>query len=197
MLPDFPALKAEVHKIILARLRQRVDTGDPVLALFKRFTQHEGEQMRIEQHGGGAVQEGFEQVGAQFEIPITDVPTFIGEKLDMKLEEIAQELASQSAKILFKKMGESCDKAGTSIDAEGKPVSAEIFLEMISTAQLDFDPDGKPSNSFVIHPDMLPAVKKVAEEIENDPELKRRHTEILERQREAWAARESNRKLVD
>ncbi len=46
MLPDFPALKAEVQKVILARLRQRVDTGDPVLAQIKRSTQHEGGQMR-------------------------------------------------------------------------------------------------------------------------------------------------------
>jgi hypothetical protein len=197
MLPDFPALKAEVQKIILAKLRQRIDTGDPLLAQIKRFTQHEGAEMRYEQHGGGVVQEGFEKIGAQFEVLITDVPTLVGEKLDAKLEEIAQQIRSQSAKAFFKKMGESCQKAGTSIDAGGKPVSPEMLLEMMSTVQMEFGPDGKPTLSFVIHPDMLPAAKKVGEQIENDPELKRKHEEIIERQREAWAARESNRKLAD
>lgn len=197
MLPDFPALKAEIQKIVLARLRHRVETGDPVLSQVKRFAQHEGWQMRYEQYGGGTVQEGPEEIGTKFEIPIAEVPFLVGEKLDAKLEEIAQDLISQSAKLFFKKLGESCQKAGTSLDAGGKPVSPEMLLEMISTVQMEFGPDGKPTHSFVIHPDMLPAVKKVAEQLENDPELKRRHAEILERQREAWAARESNRKLVD
>jgi hypothetical protein len=197
MLPDMPTLKAELLDIKLARLRQRVDTGDPVLSQVKRFKQHEGGELRYEQHGGTVVQEGFEKIGAEFKVLPADVPDLIGEKLDAKLEEMAQELISKSAKAFFKKVGEISEKAGTSIDAGGKPVSPEIFLEMIGAVQMEFDLEGRPTQSFVIHPDMLPAVKKVAEQIENDPELKRRHAEILDRQREAWAARESNRKLVD
>jgi hypothetical protein len=197
MLPDFPVLKTEIQKIILAKLRQRIDTSDSVLSQIKRFTQHEGTEMRYEQHGGEIVQEGFEKIGTQFEITIADVPTLVGEKLDAKLEEIAQEVISQSAKAFFKKLGESCEKVGTSIDARGEPVSAEMLLEMMSTVQMEFGPDGKPTMSFVIHPDMVPAAKKVGEQIENDPELKRKHEEIIARQREAWAARESNRKLAD
>ncbi len=197
MLPDFPALKAEIQKAILAGLRQRVDTGDPVFAQVKRIIQHEGGETRYEQLGGGTVQEGFEKIGAEFTVPITDAPTLVGKKLEAKLEEMAQELISQSAKAFFRKMGESCQKAGTAMDAGGKPVSPEMLLDMISTVQMEFGPDGKPTHSFIIHPDMLPEVKKVVEQIENDPELKRKHAEILEQQREAWTARESNRKLVD
>ena len=197
MLPDFPALKAEALKIILAKLRQRVDTGDPVLSQVKRFKQHEGREMRYEQQGGRTVQEGFEKIGGEFKVLPADVPTLVGEKLDAKLEEMAQELISQSAKAFFKKVGEISQKAGTSIDARGKPVSPEMLLDMISTVQMEFGPDGRPTQTFVIHPDMLPALKKVSEQIENEPELKRRNAEILERQREAWAARESNRKLAD
>lgn len=197
MLPDFPVLKAELQKMLFAKLRHRVNTGDPVLSQVRRFTQHEGRQMRYEQYGGGTVQDEAEQICVGFEIPLAEVPFLIGERLDAKLEEIAQELISKSAKFFFQKVGESCQKVGTAMDAGGKPVSPEMLLEMISTVQTEFGPDGKPTNIFVVHPDMLPALKKVAEEIENDPELKQRQTEITERQREAWSARESNRKLVD
>lgn len=197
MLPDFPALKAEIQRIILAKLRLRIDTGDPVLSQIKGFTQHEGREMRYEQHGGGTVQEGFEEIGTGFEIPIADVPFLIGEKLNAKLEEIAQDIIAQSAKRFFKKVGESSEKAGTSMDAGGKPVSAELLLDMTEKMQTAFTSDGSPLGSWIVHPDMLPAMKKASEEIENDPELKRRQADILERQREAWIARESNRKLVD
>ena len=197
MLPDFPGLKAEVLKISLAKLRHRVDTGDPVLSQVRRFRQHEGSLMQYEQYGGTKVQEGFEKIGTEFTVPLSDVPTLVGEKLDAKLEEMAQELISRSAKAFFRKAGEISEKAGTSIDAKGKPVSPKMLLDMMSAVQMEFEPDGTPAQSFVIHPDMFPALKKVSDQIENDPELKRRNTEILERQREAWAARESNRKLVD
>jgi len=197
MLPDFPALKAEVLKLVLTKLRQRVDTGDPVLSRVRRFRQHEGTQMRYEQQGGSTVQEGFEKIGTEFTVLPTEVPTLVGEKLDAKLEEMAQELISRSAKAFFKKVGEISEKAGTSVDASGKPVSPEMLLEMFSKVQMEFEPDGKPSQSFVIHPDMFPALQKASDQIENDPDLKRRNAEILERQREAWAARESNRKLAD
>ncbi len=163
MLPDFPALKGEVLKIILARLRHRVGTGDPVLSQVTRFKQHEGGQLRYEQQGGGTVQEGFEKIGAEFKVLPTEVPTLIGEKLNAKLEEMAQELMRQAAKNFFKKVGEISEKAGTSIDAGGKPVSAEMLLDMIGSVQMEFGPDGKPTNSFVIHPDMLPALKNVSE----------------------------------
>ena len=197
MLPDFPASKAEIQKILFARLRHRVATGDPVLSQIRQFIQHEGRQMRYQQYGGGTVQDDPEEIGAKFKITIADVPFLVGAKLDSKLEEVAQDLISQSAKAFFRRVGESCQKAGTAIDAGGKPVSAEMLLEMIAAVQTEFGPDERPTNSFVIRPDMEPALKKAAEQLENDPALKQRHAEITERQREAWAARESNRKLVD
>jgi hypothetical protein len=197
MLPDFPALKAEALKLVLTKLRQRVDTGDPVLSQIRRLRQHEGTEMRYEQQGGTTVQGGFEKIGTEFTVLPTDVPTLVGEKLDAKLEEIAQELVARSAKAFFRKVGETSEKAGTSVDVGGKPVSPEILLDMLNNVQMEFGPDGKPLQSFVIHPDMFPALKKVSDQIENDPELKRRNAEILERQREAWAARESDRKLAD
>ena len=121
MLPDFPALKHEIQKIALAKLRHLVDSGDPVLAQIKRIHQVEGTQMRYEQLGGGSVSEGFEKVGSEFETSISEIPTLVGEKFEAKLVSIAQALTSVLAKAFFKKVGESCDKAGTSIDAAGKP----------------------------------------------------------------------------
>ena len=172
MLPDFPGLKTEIQRVILAKLRLRIATGDPVLSQIKGFTQHEGREMRYEQYGGETVQEGFEEIGTQFEVPIIDVPFLIGEKLNAKLEEIAQAIIAESAKRFFKKIGESSEKAGTTMDAGGKPVSAELLLDMSEKMQTDFGSDGSPLGSWIIHPSMLPAMKKASEEIENDPELK-------------------------
>ena len=70
-------------------------------------------------------------------------------------------------------------------------------MQMMDKVEMEFDQTGKPTTALVFHPDMTESFKKVAEQIENDPELKRSADAILARKREAWAARESNRKLVD
>jgi len=46
-------------------------------------------------------------------------------------------------------------------------------------------------------PLVVQALKKLNEQIESDPELKRQYEQSLRQQRAAWAAREDNRKLVD
>jgi len=153
--------------------------------------------MRYEQYGGTVVQEGPDKIGTMVEIQLAEVPGLIGARFEAKLESMAQGLISESARAFFAKLEASSKRAGTSIDAAGKPVSPDMWLDMMERVQTEFTEDGQPTGTLVIHPNMLPAVKKVADEIENDPELKRRNTAILERQREAWAARESNRKLAD
>jgi hypothetical protein len=197
MLPDFPKLKAEVHRDVLARIRRRADSADSVVSQIKRLSQHEGRDMRYDRIGAPPVESGPEELGARFEVLVSEVPDLIGPKLDAKIEEIAQEIAKQQAKMFFRRVGETCDEVGNTINANGQPLSAELMLEMFSNAQLNFGPDGKPTGQFVIHPDMAPALKRADEELEGDPELKRRFEDILRRKREEWATRESHRKLAD
>ena len=153
--------------------------------------------MHYEQLGGTNDRLAPEEIAVRFEVPISDVPFMIGEKLEEKLDKIAQEAISQEAKLFYKKLHDTSEKAGTAVSAGGKPISGEMLLQVFSTTETEFGPDGRPTSTLVIHPDMEPSLRKAAEEIENDPELRRRSAEILERQREAWLTRQSNRKLVD
>jgi len=197
MLPDFPELKAELERITVAKIRHRTKTIDPVLSQIKRFTQHEGQEFRYERVDAPTTQNGPEVIQSKFEVQVAEVPYLVGEKLEAKIEEMAQELAAQEGKLFFRKVEESCDEVGNSRDVGGQPLSAELLLELIGSVQADFGPDGKPTGQFVIHPDLAPALMKAKEEFDRDPELQRRHAEILERQRAEWTTRQSNRKLVD
>ncbi len=198
MLPEFPKLKSEIHSQLLARIRRRIEAADPVVSQIKAFTQHEGQRMRYERLDAPSAEiNESEDVGAPFQVLVSEVPDLIGANLDAKIEALAQDVAKNRSAFFFRRFQETCDEVGNAVHAGGKPLSAELLLEMLDKVQVDFGPDGKPTGQFVIHPDMAPALKKAAEELERDPELKRRHEDILRRQREEWAARESNRKLVD
>jgi hypothetical protein len=49
---------------------------------------------------------------------------------------------------------------------------------------------------FHAHPDMVKVMVKRGAEWERDTNFKRRYRDLMQRKREAWRARESNRKLV-
>lgn len=197
MLPDFPALKEEVSQRLNAAIRQRANILEPVLSQIKTFNQHEGRALRYERFDAPPKQSDPEMIEVRFEVPVADVPLLLGEKLDAKLEEMAKELAAQQARMLFRRVEEDCKEVGTALSAAGAPLTAELILDLIGSVQTDFGPDGKPKGQFVIHPDMAPALKEAAEAFERDPELQRRHAEMLERKRAEWATRQGNRKLVD
>jgi hypothetical protein len=197
MLPDFPRLKGKLERVSLAKLRRRVDSGDPVLSQIRRMRQHEGRSFSHEQLGGTKGEGEAQEFQSKFEISFAEVPGLTLQKLDQKLDELAQSIIPQQAKYFFERVGEECEKVGNSMDAKGERLSASMLLDMMSKVQTDFDADGKPGGMFVIHPSLAPAVQKAAEELENDPELKRRGEEIQRRQREEWSTRESNRRLVD
>jgi len=198
MLPDFPEFKTELSKFILAKIRGKINNKDPLLASIRRFVQHEGRRFQYEQMPSGeVVEQPFEEASSEVETSVSEVPTLFGPNLEKKLEDLANQTVSQMAKSFFKKVGEASEQAGTSVDAKGKPISPELLMEAMEKFQMEFDSSGNPTTTLVFHPDMFPAYEQIARQIDNDPELKHRHEQILRQQREAWAARENNRKLAD
>jgi hypothetical protein len=197
MFPDFPSTKAEVSKAITRRITAIEMEMNPVLAQMKSFTQYEGRTLAYEQVEFGMKMQDAEEQKVSFEIRLDEVPQLTGQALEQKLRSIAGKMAALRMKTFYARMDEATEQTGNRFDAGGQPPSGKMLLDFMGMGEWGFDKTGKPAMSFVIHPDTLPALKKAADEVENDPELKRRHDEIVSRQREQWLDRENRRKLVD
>lgn len=181
----------------MSAVRRKIDANHPILASIKGVTQHEGVKHEYEQIGFGMVSEDYTEIAVPITIAIDEVPNLIGEHLTNKLFGVADELGKQQMKMFFNTIDEATEKAGTHIDNEGRPITADGLLQMMEMAEVEFDRKGNPTSIFVIHPDMQETAKKIAEQIENDPELKARSEAIRRKHYESWLARENNRKLVD
>lgn len=197
MLPDIPETKLEIQKRLMTAVKRKMDSDHPILARIKSITQHEGLVHEYEQTGFGTVSDGYHELKAPITIRIEDVPDLVGDNLQQKIAGIAEELGKQQMQMFFRTIDETTEKAGTKIDGDGQPLSAEKILQLIEMTQVDFDSSGRPTASFVIHPQMADTAKKIGEQIENDPELKARAERIRSKHYESWLDRESNRKLVD
>lgn len=196
MLPDIPDTKLELNRRWMTVLKMRINAEHPILAQIKSLTQHEGFEHEYQQIGFGMVSEGYSEIKAPLTIRLDEVPNLIGPALANKMGELAAELGKQEMQMFFRKLDETTEKAGTTMDSAG-PITADKILQLIAMTQVDFDQKGKPKSSFVIHPSMVESAKKIDEQIANDPELKARAEAIRRKQYESWLARENNRKLVD
>ena len=197
MLPDFPKSKNEVMRRLLKRIQDLEKEQHPILGKMKTFRQYEGETMRFEQMDYGKKVQQAEHQYASVKIGLDEIPTMTGDALDKKLSSLADQSGAHKMKLLFARIEEDTEQTGNRINAAGRPIDASVLLDMIDMADPSFDKSGKSKSSFLAHPNTMPALKKASEEVENDPELKRRLESINSKKLKQWIDRENRRKLVD
>ena len=197
MLPDFPNSKRKILKSIRRRIDHLERQLHPVLAKVGRYTQQEGTAVEFEQVGFGMKSQEAQEYSVAVELRPEEVPNLVGAPLEAKLRTIAEEMGGLKVKTIMERIGEATELTGNRIDARGEKLSGKMMLDMMERAEESFDKSGNPKSSFLVHPDMLPILKKIDEEVENDPELKQRLVAIKRRKFEEWTDRESRRKLVD
>lgn len=197
VLPDFPKPKAELLRLVAKRVADIEKLQHPILAQIKALTQYEGTSIQFDQVDFGKKMQQAEHLSVRVETRFDEIPTLFGELLDKKLRQIAEQSGALKMKVLFSRIDEATEQTGQKLDAKGRPLDARMLLDMIDMAEAGFDSSGKRTNSFVVHPNLIPALKKASEEVESDPELKQRLESINRRQYQRWLDRENRRKLVD
>jgi hypothetical protein len=144
------------------------------------------------------VTQGFQEGRAEFSTRFEDVPALTGDKLDSKLDGIAEDMARQLAECLRQTLNTATREAGTAVDAHGAPVNKELYLEAMGRIEMNFDPKtGRPTLVFWGHPKMAEAMQNSWQEWSQDWEFMRKYKDLLSRKYEDWRDRESRRKLVD
>lgn len=108
------------------------------------------------------------------------------------------EMSRSQHQTFYSQLNAILDETGQTRDAGGRPFTWETFLEMWEMVDFVFDEQGNwIPQTLRCHPGMLPTIQRVAQEMDTDPEKKRQFDELFQRKREAFYAKEANRKLVD
>jgi hypothetical protein len=100
--------------------------------------------------------------------------------------------------VFYSQLSAILDKTDQTRDAGGRPFTWETFMEMWEMVDFVFDEQGNwIPQTLVSSPVMSPIIERIFQEMETDPEKKKQFEELLQRKREAFYAKEANRKLVD
>jgi hypothetical protein len=197
MLPEFPLLKEAFTRAVIRVLAERVKMHQGIVGKIGRARMFEGRHNTIIRPDGSEDQTSMNEGRAELRIPLDELKELGLQQLLDRLDEIAKDMARQQSEHFFTTLSEGSKKAGTTIDAQGKPLTPELFLKMIETIWINFSADGTAQMpTMVISPSSEEGVKAMIQKMENSPELKKRFDDIIIKKREEWNAREADRVLV-
>jgi len=186
-----------MQEVLDDHLRKRAHGKLGIFSEVQRVFVHEGDRLRTIRSDGSIQETEFKLASAEMEIKRSDVPTLTPEARLAMIDRMADEMAVKVSKGLFESLNATLEEAGQTVNNRGKPLSHEVFFETLEKLHIEFDENGQPSGlQLVVGPDMAPTLKRLQEEFESDPELQRRHRELMDRKRTEWRAREAARKLV-
>jgi hypothetical protein len=127
-------------------------------------------------------------VRSVLELNIADIESCDDQALIGALDRQAEEYVASIMPQLFAALGRASEAVGTSIDAGGQPLSAEVVAEALELMEIDFDDDGTPRLPSI-------AVGEGAELPEDTPEGRRIIDDVIARKREQFLAQRRHRQL--
>lgn len=198
MLPDLPKLKADIAQVFHPVFKNRVNAYLGVVGEAPRYFIKEGRNPVTLRPDDSRDETTLKAASAETIFKVEEIPCLSVEQRIARLDTAAREMASQISTHAFETINKAVDKVGNTIDAKGKPFSAESIFEVLEKIHLDFEDDGvKPKElTVVIPPELAERAKEVMEKMHQDPELSNRYNEIIEKKRKEWRDREAARKLV-
>jgi hypothetical protein len=197
MLPDLPELKREIQAVLSRYLHNAVSKRLGVFSEVPRHTVHEGESMRISRADGSVRDSGMKPASAEMTMNYAEIPNLTAQDRRKQLDDLADQMARQMSEHLFGSLNEDIEKAGQVVSAGGRPLTADVFFEVLEKLEVDFDEAGNPKGlQLVVGPDLMPRIRELAEQERRDPAIRRRHDEIMQKKWLEWRDREAARKLV-
>jgi hypothetical protein len=197
MLPDFLSIKREIAADRINDLRS-AERSESILSLFSHFMQHEGDRFTIIQEDQTVRTSHYRRIEVEGQLKIDDLLSTGTQAIRDMLATMADTMSKEQVQMFESMMKSATDEAGTAVHADGRPFSAELFIETIEKMELTFDDDGNwEMPTLVGHPVQAARVRAELTRLDNTPDLHARATAIVKRKREAWLAREANRTLVD
>jgi hypothetical protein len=197
VLPDFPAIKLAVQEAAARAVLQLVEKHPTVGGIQK---------IRLFEGQGTALQETNDKLASPLER--ISIPLSLDRKdvIEKGVAALSEQVPSMAARLLGAQLGmlvrevtRAADHTGNIVQGGGKPFNQDQYVSMLDTVELDFDASGAPSIPDLFHPDptIQAGMQRALEKWMKDPAFMARVENSIEKQRQKWNDRESNRKLVD
>ena len=198
MLPDFPALKRDLASRLI-HSAQSVAHDDPVLGMMPEFRIHEGHRAKVRRRNDRDAEITFDDpIRASVIIDVDAIRRDGGRAAIEAMRQTGDELAGAMARRTYAAIQEATTAIGNTLDAKGKPVTADDMLQLLEKMEHTFDTRGNWERpSIVAHPDTAAKLERALTMLNDDPAYQAKLEALVARKREEWHAREARRTLAD
>jgi len=106
--------------------------------------------------------------------------------------EFTEHRIAEMHRMMYRSIDTVTALTGNVVSSKGKPLTADMILDMIEKTEMRFDANGELINqSFIAGPDMI---KELAS-IKSTPEQEERHNQIIEQKKKEFYAKKRYRRL--
>lgn len=197
MLPDYPKFKTLLGEILIERMKKVMLASQGFMGEVPRLRIFEGDTLSTIREDGTKEASKPETIGEEISWSFDEIENLEVNDVIKKIDEIAINMARKQSEFAFKEITEAVRKVGNEVDVKGEPLQPKHFFEMIRKIQMQFDVSGNPIYpSIVAGTKAFDAFRKMFDQLEEDPTLKKEYEELIERKRKEWHDRETSRTLV-
>jgi len=166
----------------------------PVLSEIPRIITRHGAASRIDTEGG-PVRHAQYEFSAEYGIHRDAIEHVDDEAYAASISGLIDQMVANAARMVFEHVGHVCDAAGTSVDAQGKPMSHDLMLDLIESVHISFNENGDPEMpTLYVPPDARPKVDSALAPPAT-AEQEARYRAIMRKKKREWHAAKRTRRI--
>jgi len=170
----------------------------PVLTQIPIRAQREGKKSSFQDEQGKIRKIDYQRKSVTIQRKTEDARGMTLEQFIETAREPGTGMGKEMMRTLFQVLDTATKETGNVVNAGGKPISIDLFLDLLEKIQIDFTPDGNPIwPSFHAGSEMHAQFQRLFPEWLKDPEFNSRMEKMVVRKRQEFYEREAHRRLVD
>ncbi|MBI5397104.1 MAG: hypothetical protein HZA91_17540 [Verrucomicrobia bacterium] len=170
----------------------------PILKEIRFRPQTEGRNASYQRDDGTIVETDYKQRSVEREWKFEDARGLDPEAFLQTASDMGEEMGKKMMTDLLTTVKAATEEVGNVVNCEGKRLTFEKFLEMVTKIYTEFDDFGQPrQKALLLPPEACQQVTKQLKEWESDPAKRDALEQAIEQHRKAFYERETRRRMVD
>jgi hypothetical protein len=194
VLPEFHALRGELHRVLQERLVVGAREKSPFLSRVSVVVRHEGDDWKLARADGTIDSTAMKEHEISDVVTFTELETLTLEGVLEKIDAIASRMLDEQTKTVIETLDKAAKEVGNVVHGGGKPLSADLLYEVLEKREVDFSEPN--SQAFWTSPAMGARLEALLRQIQQDPEQKARFESMWRAKYEQWRLREADRELA-
>lgn len=173
-------------------------SASPILRKIGFRAQREGKTSSFQTEQGKIEQIDFQKAGAGIEYRPKFAEGMTPDEFVKLHRDPAREMGGKIVGGLYEKLDKITQETGNVVNTGGKPLTHDLFLDLIEKMHIEFDEKGEPRMpSLNAGSEMFAHLQREMPKWHSDPVFQTRWKAIMDRKREDFREREACRRLVD